>query len=117
MPKLNEKQLKQFQRYVSVTIQNNLEIHPSDMPPVITMFELLADRGLWVSEEQVDSVCDSLHSLSNREAKTSEILRDYLRHVASAFEFLVRHQDESRRYKRPYQDFAEDIVHERDIGL
>lgn len=116
MPALNERQLELFTNYVSSTVQNNQEIHPSDMPQVMTMFQLLAERGVWISEEQIDRVCDSLHSLGNPDADTSEALRDYLRHIASAFEFIVRHRQRGEQmWKRPYHLIADDIIDERDV--
>lgn len=116
MPALNEEQLRLFTQYVSRTVQNNQEIHPSDMPPVITMIQLLADRGLWITGEQMETVCDSLHSLANRDVETSPELREYLRHVASAFEFEIRHRERGEQmWRRPYNLIAGDIISERDI--
>lgn len=115
MPELTDRQLELFTNYARTTVQNNQEIHPSDMPPLITMLQLLADRGFWVSGEQMEHVCDSLRSLGNRDTRTSQALRDYLRHIASGFEFQIRHRGEGQRWGRSYRSIAEDIISEQDV--
>ena len=116
LPKaLNENQLKLFTKFVSITVQNNQEIHPSDMPPVVEMFKLLADRGYYVTHDQIDIICESLHSLANRALKTSEELREYLKHVASTFHFYAMQLKGVLRYKRSATSIADDIVSENDV--
>ena len=115
MVRLNKKQLELFTKYLSTAILNNQEIHPSDMPPVVSMFKLLADRDLSVSDEQIDTICESLHSLANREVPTSDFLRDFLKNVAAGFRFYVEHPDLIERFKRPSSLIADDILSGNDI--
>lgn len=112
---LNETQLQLFTKYLSITVQNNQEVHPSDMPPVVMMFKLLADKGYFVTDGQIDQICDSLHSLANREISTSDYLKEFLKDVASTFHYFVRQTEEGQRYKRSFTSIANDIISENNI--
>lgn len=114
---LNENQLKLLTNYVSGVVQNNQEVHPSDMPPVIAMFKLLSDRNYVVSDEQIDTICESLHSLSNHTIKTSEILKDFLKNMATTFGYLhhPHHPRDVQMFKRSISSIADDIISERDV--
>lgn len=111
---LNNNQLELLQNYCSRTVQNNQEIHPSDMPQVVSMFRLLAEKGYVITEPQVNVICDSLHSLANKDIPTSDDLRDYLQSVAEIYWFQVNGPKEGN-FKRNILKIADDIVSERDI--
>lgn len=109
---LNETQLGLFTRYLSTTVQNNQEVHPSDMPQVIMMFKLLADKGYFVTDEQIDQICNQLHSLANRDIQTSDDLKEFLKDVAATFQFYARQSEEPQMYKRSFSSIANDIISE-----
>lgn len=112
---LNDTQLQLFSKYLSTTIQNNQEIHPSDMPPTAIMFKLLADQGYIVTERQIDESCNSLHSLSDQTTPTSKELEAYLNEMASVFENYARQLERGQHYKRSFTLIANDIISENDV--
>jgi len=85
------------------------------MPPVVFMFKLLADRDLSVSYDQIDEICESLHSLANSKIPTSDYLRDFLKNVAAGFSFYVEQPTQIERFKRSADSIAEDIFSETDV--
>ena len=111
---ISETQLKLLKKYCSRTVQNNQEIHPSDMPQVVSMFRLLAEKGYVITGSQVDSICDSLHSLANKDIPTSDELRDYLHTVAEIYHYQVNGPREGN-FKRNILKIAEDIISEKEI--
>ena len=115
-PTLNENQLKLLTDYVSTVVMNNQEVHPSDMPAVVAMFKELSDKGYVVSDEQVDTICKSLHSAANQKINTSEGLRDFLKSIATAFRFLHAPY-QAEKLQKPISSIANDIINEKDLGL
>lgn len=111
---LNNSQLELLKNYCSATVQNNQEIHPSDMPQVVSMFRLLAEKGYTITATQIDSICESLHSLANRDIPTSDDLRDYLHTVAEIYEYQVNGPHKGN-FKRNILKIADDIISENKI--
>jgi len=111
---LNEQQSELLTKFCSSTVMNNLEIHASDMPQVIEMFRLISSKGYVVSDTQVDVICDSLHSLANRDVPTSDELRQFLHNVATIFSYTVIHPN-PQPFKRPLSRIADDIISEKEV--
>lgn len=112
---LNDRQLELLTKFCSTTVQNNQEVHASDMPQVIEMFRLLAEKDYIVTETQVDTICNSLHSLANREVETSNYLREFMKSVATAFSYLVIYPQTTGPFRRSSQLIADDIISENDV--
>ena len=111
---LNNSQLNLLKEYCSSTVKNNQEVHPSDMPPVVSMFRILAEKGYTTSEEQVGIICKSLHSLANLTQPTSEYLQDFLNDVAMVYRYQVN-GPKNGKFKRSIEKIADDIVNEQNI--
>lgn len=113
---LNENQLRLLTNYVSTVVHNNQEINVNDMPPVIEMFKAIADRNYYVTHDQIDAMCEELHSLANDDP-TSESLIEFLKRVASTFHFYaLYHSQHLQPLKRPISSIANDIITENDVG-
>jgi len=111
---LNNQQIELLIKYCRGTVQNNQEIHPLDMPEVVSMFRLLAERGYSIDFEQIDDICDSLRSMGNKTVSTSDSLRSYLRHVAEVYNYQVNGPHRGK-FKRDISKIADDIVSENDV--
>ncbi len=98
---LNDKQLKSLTKFMSASVMNNQEVHPSDIPKVIAMFKILAERGYGVSEEQIDIICESLHSLASPQLKTSDYLKEFLKDMAATFRYYVYYTKQPVPFKTP----------------
>lgn len=96
---------------------NNQEVHPSDIPKVVAMFKILAERGYGVTEEQIDIICESLHSLASPQLKTSDYLKEFLRDMAATFRYYVYYTKQSAPFNTPLSTIADNILAEKDEVL
>ncbi len=112
---MNKKQLELLTKYCSGVVQNNQEVHPSDVPYVIAMIIKLAEKNYVLEESQMKQIAKSLHSLARPDLPTSTDLTQFLMRLANIGYYYSQLNHSPEHFKRPMRLIVNDIIEEKDI--